>query len=258
MGVYDINGGSLLGSGGNSGFMEGKNAVFIGDSIACFDKNTGGYGSIPDYLANIAGGTWYNFCIGGTTLGPYTSSNNTYDMFTFGELADSIATGNFSKQETAIINGVGAGSTSYSATMKVSDMKKLDWSTVDTLFLHFGTNDIAYGNSVGNVADNAVKNGSMVASLKYGIGKILTAYPSMKIVVCGIIYRHADKAMPSHILPVNAVIKEACKAIGVPYADLFESMCITDYNYSTFLHDGTHPNAKGKERYAETLVKIIS
>ena len=234
---------------------DGDVYVFLGDSIPTFDSNTGGIGAIPDYMKEKVGGTWHNFGIGGTTMGAYTSSNNTYDMFTFGELADSIASGDFAKQSTGVTNGVGAGSTSYSASKKVADMKKLDWSTVDTIFVHFGTNDLAYGNTVGNVDDTATKNGSMVASLKYAVDKILTAYPTVKIVICGIIYRHADSPSVSSIISANATIKEACGKIGIPYADLFSKMCVNQSNKGSFLYDGTHPNANGKERYAEVLYR---
>lgn len=257
MPVYDINGSSLVTSQGGSQSFEGKKAVFIGDSICCFDKNTGGIGAIPDYMANLVGGTWHNFCIGGTTLGPYRTSNNTYDMFTFGELADSIANNNFTNQQTGVTNGVNAGSTSYSASNKVIAMENLDWSTVDTLFVHFGTNDVAYGNSVGTVDDAASKNGTMIASLKYAINTILAAYPRMKIVICGIIYRYADNAMASDIIPVNKVLKDTCYNIGVPFIDLFGEMGINTNNRTTFLYDGTHPNANGKQRYAECLVRYI-
>lgn len=250
MSLYDIDG-NVLSENGNT--LNNKTYVFLGDSIPTFDSNTGGIGAIPDYMKNKVGGTWYNFGIGGTTMGAYRMSENTYDMFTFGELADSIASGDFTKQETGATNGVGAGSTSYSAKLKVSDMKSLDWSTVDTIFVHFGTNDLAYGNTVGSADDTASKNGSMVASLKYAVEKILTAYPTVKIVICGIIYRLSDGVSIPNIISANKTIKEACEKIGIHYVDLFAKMEVNQTNKSTFLYDGTHPNANGKERYADVL-----
>lgn len=255
MGIYDINGNSL--GSGNTLPLEGKKEVFIGDSVCCFDKATGGIGAVPDYMANLVGGTWYNFCIGGTTMGAYKSTNNTYDMFTFGELADSIASGSFSSQETGITNGVSAGTTSYSASSKVADMKKLNWDAVDTLFVHFGTNDIAYGNSVGTANDAPSKNGTMVASLKYAINTILDVYPQMKIIICGVMYRYSDKVMVSSIIPVNKVLKDACHDIGIPFVDLLGEMGLNEKNKDYFLSDGTHPNANGKRRYAQCLAKYI-
>ena len=259
MAIYDIYGNQISGSLSSPMELpfENKIAVFLGDSICCFDKNTGGTGAIPDYMASQVGGTWHNFCVGGTTMASYRTSNSTYDMFTLGELADSIASGNFANQQTGVTNGVGAGSTSYSAQQKVNDMKNLDWSTVNTIFIHFGTNDIAYKNSVGTANDTASKNGTMVASLKYAVNTILAKYPQMRIVICGVIYRYADACMPTDLIPVNTVLKETCASIGIPFVDLFEEMGVNTTNRTTFLYDGTHPNANGKERYVECLRKHI-
>lgn len=240
------------------GLANDKVYVFLGDSIPTFDSNTGGIGAIPDYMQNMIGGTWHNFGIGGTTMAAYRLSDNTYDMFTFGEWADSIASGNFTKQETGITNGVGAGSTSYSATNKVSDAKALDWATVDTICVHFGTNDLAYKVSeVGTSADAAAKNGTMCASLKYAIEKIHSVYPKVKIVVCGIIYRNADSVSVSDIIGSNKQLKETCYTEGVRFVDLFGEMEVNATNKTTFLYDGTHPNADGKQRYAECLARYI-
>lgn len=231
--------------------------AFLGDSIPTFDANTGGYGAIPDYMQKLVGGTWHNFGIGGTTMGAYSNTSGTYQHFTFGALADAIAGGDFSAQETGVSNGVGAGSTSYSASEKVADMKSLDWSTVDTLFVHFGTNDLAYGNDVGTANDEESKDGTMCASLKYAVNKILSAYPQMKIVICGIIFRYADNPSVSKIIGANEIIKECCYQNGTPFVDLFGEMGINTANRTTFLYDGTHPNVNGKIRYAECLVKHI-
>ena len=256
---YTESGNLIVNEDGEVMIQEDANEVyvFLGDSIPTFDANTGGDGAIPDYMQKLIGGTWHNFGIGGTTMASYTSSNNTYDMFTFGELADSIASGDFTNQEIGVTNGVGAGSTDYSASEKVADMKVLDWSMVNTIFAHFGTNDLAYGNSVGGVDDVASKNGTMVASLKYAINKILSTYPTMKIVICGIIYRYADNPSVSSIISANKVIKESCESIGVPYVDLFSKMCVNQSNKDSFLYDGTHPNENGKVRYAECLAKEV-
>lgn len=241
----------------NNSISNDKVYVFLGDSVPTFDSNSGGIGSITDYMQNIIGGTWHNFGIGGTTMASYRLSNNTYDMFTFGELADSIASGDFTNQETGITNGVVAGSTSYSASDKVADAKVLDWSTVDTICVHFGTNDLAYGNTLGTSDDTASKNGSICASLKYGIEKIHSVYPAVKIVICGIIYRNADGVPVSNIISANDQLKKTCYTEGVRFVDLFGEMEINQTNRTTFLYDGTHPNAKGKERYAECLARYI-
>lgn len=231
--------------------------VFLGDSIPCFDSNTGGIGAIPDYMKNLVGGTWHNFAVGGTTMSAYSTSGNGYEYFTLDEWADSIASGDFSKQLQGVTDGATAGSTSYSIADKVAAARILDWSTVKRIYLAYGTNDLAYGVSqVGAATDAAAKNGTMCAALKYAIQTIMTAYPTIELVVCGIIYRYADAVSASEIIAANKAIHETCDSIGVTFAPLFENMGVNSWNRGTYLYDGTHPNAAGKQRYAETLARV--
>ena len=232
--------------------------VFLGDSIPCFDSNTGGIGAIPDYLREKCGGTWKNFCVGGTTMSAYRTTGNGYEYFTLDEWADSIATGDFANQEQGVTDGASAGSTSYSLTKKVSDAQTLDWGAVKRIFFAFGTNDLAYGVSeVGASTDAAAKHGTMCAALKYAVQTIHATYPTIEIVVCGIIYRHADNPSMSAIIAANDAIRATCESIGVPFVPLFENMGVNEWNRTAFLYDGTHPNAAGKERYANTVKRLL-
>lgn len=238
--------------------VDGDLFVFLGDSIPCFDSNTGGIGAIPDYLREKCGGTWKNFCIGGTTMSAYRTSGNGYEYFTLDEWADSIASGDFSNQEQGVTDGATAGSTSYSISQKVTDAKALDWGFVKRIFFAYGTNDLAYGISeVGSADDSATKHGTMCAALKYAVQTILTAYPSVEIVVCGIIYRYADNPPVSAIIAANKTIKSTCENMGIPFVPLFDNMGVNEWNRTSFLYDGTHPNANGKERYTDTLIRIL-
>ena len=245
---------SGLGADPNAGVV----SVFFGDSIPAFDANTGGTGAIPDYMQKKCGGVWHNFCVGGTTMSAYRTSGNGYEYFTLDEWADSIAAGDFANQEQGVTDGATAGSTSYSIGNKVADAKALDWSAVKRIFLAYGTNDLAYDVSeVGAAGDTAAKNGTMCAALKYAVQTILTAYPTIEIVVCGIIYRYADSVSASEIIGANEAIRASCEAMGVPFAPLFDNMGVNVWNRNSFLYDGTHPNANGKERYADTLKKLL-
>lgn len=254
--VISINGKAPDESGNinlNTQDNEGKNFVFFGDSIIAFGANTGGIGSIPDYMAQYCGGNWFNFALGGTTLGAYRSDGEAgYDAFTLGEWADSVGTGDFTKQEAGIAEGAGFSS----ETLTIA--KTLEWDSVDTIFIAFGTNDIAYGNEVGTTSDSAQKNGTICASLKYAINTMLAARPFAKIVVMGVIYRYADGISTAKIMEVNEAMKEICNSMGIRFADMFAAMTLNVNNRTSFLYDGTHPNANGKIRYAETMKNILN
>ena len=103
-------------------------------------------------------------------------------------------------------------------------------------------------------------NNDIMDVVKFVVGMLaggVTFIGIVGIVICGVMYRYADGCMPTHIIPVNEILKEACASIGIPFVDLFEEMGVNNTNRTTFLYDGTHPNANGKERYVECLRKHI-
>ena len=110
---------------------------------------------------------------------------------------------------------------------------------------------------VGASTDAATKHGTMCAALKYAVQTIQATYPIIEIVVCGIIYRHADNPSVSAIIAANDAIRSTCESIGVPFVPLFENMGVNEWNRTAFLYDGTHPNAAGKERYANTVKRLL-
>ena len=232
--------------------------MFFGDSVPCFDSNTGGIGAIPDYLREKCGGTWKNFCVGGTTMSAYRATGNGYEYFTLDEWADAIATGDFTRQEQGVTDGAVAGSTSYGIANKVADAKTLDWGSVKRIFFAYGTNDLAYDVvEVGSANDTATKHSTMCGALKYAVQTILTAYPTIEIAVCGIIYRYVDGVSASEIIAANEAIKATCESIGISFIPLFENMGVNEWNRTSFLYDGSHPNANGKERYADTVKRFM-
>lgn len=258
MPVYDYQG-NVIQTGGGGGVENTKKYVVFGDSIPAFGAYSGGTGTIVNYLQSFVGGTWYDFAIGGTTMSAYRLSDQTYDCFTLDEWADSVSSGDFSVQRTGMNNGVtSAGSGGASVSSIIAAAEGLDWDTVDTIVLAFGTNDLGYDVSeVGSAGDAPAKNGTMVAALKYAVQKFFSRNPFFKIVVCGVMFRHTDNPSLTEIQSANSVIKQACASIGIRYVDLFAEMGIDNYNYQFYLYDGTHPSFAGKVRYATTLANYL-
>lgn len=227
--------------------------VFLGDSIIAFDKTYSGTGAIPDYIADRIGGTWHNYALGGTSLAAHTSQADTYGHFSLIELADSIASGDWTAQETGVTNGAVEINTSYAIADMVADMSATDWSAVSNLCVNFGANDLAYSHTVGSSVDEASNSGSVCAALKYAVNQIQTVYPGINIIVCGITYRAGDTVSIDRIIAANDAIADTCKRIGIQHINMQQLMGVNENNYSRYLRDTVHPSASGKQRYADVF-----
>ena len=90
--------------------------------------------------------------------------------------------------------------------------------------------------------------------MRYGIKAINSAYPNIRFKVLGVLYRNADSVPITKIVECNNALKNASAYVGAEFIDGYG---INAVNSGTFLYDGTHPNANGKARIAETLARSI-
>ena len=221
-----------------------KYYVNMGDSIWTFGSSTGGIGNISDYMKELCGGIWINICTGGTTManrpGEYAGE---YDALDFHALADCIYTGDFTSAK-------GSGLTTNLDT----NADSIVWDDVDVITIAYGTNDLAFGGIIDN-SENLYDKNTVCGALRYGIERINSKYPNIKFKVCGILYRFSDGISISDIVEWNEGIKKACVSVGAEYVDM--SCGINGGNRTSFLYDGTHPNANGKEAIAKALAKTI-
>ena len=221
-----------------------KYYVNMGDSIWTFGTNTGGIGNISDYMENMCGGTWINICTGGTTManrpGEYAGE---YDALDFHALADCVYSGDFSSAKNSGLT-----------TNLDANVDSIVWDDVDYITVAYGTNDLAFGAELDNSGNLYDKN-TVCGALRYGIERINSKYPNIKFKVCGILYRSSDGISISDIVEWNEGIKKACVSVGAEYVDM--SCGINGGNRTSFLYDGTHPNANGKEAIAKALAKTI-
>lgn len=221
-----------------------KYYVNMGDSIWTFGTNTGGIGNISDYMENMCGGTWINICTGGTTManrpGEYAGE---YDALDFHALADCVYSGDFSSAKNSGLT-----------TNLDANVDSIVWDDVDYITVAYGTNDLAFGAELDNSGNLYDKN-TVCGALRYGIERINSKYPNIKFKVCGILYRFSDGISISDIVEWNEGIKKACVSVGAEYVDM--SCGINGGNRTSFLYDGTHPNANGKEAIAKALAKTI-
>ena len=221
-----------------------KYYVNMGDSIWTFGTNTGGIGNISDYMENMCGGTWINICTGGTTMANRPGEHaGEYDALDFHALADCVYSGDFSSAKNSGLT-----------TNLDANVDSIVWDDVDYITVAYGTNDLAFGAELDNSGNLYDKN-TVCGALRYGIERINSKYPNIKFKVCGILYRFSDGISISDIVEWNEGIKKACVSVGAEYVDM--SCGINGGNRTSFLYDGTHPNANRKEAIAKALAKTI-
>lgn len=241
--VLSINGVSPS-SGDVKTYATDKKFVCFGDSIWTFGASTGGIGTISDYMEQLCGGTWHNIATGGSTManrpGSYAGD---YDAFDFHALADCVASGDFSAPKAA----------TSGLTTNIDNVDAVTWADVDVVTIAYGTNDLAFGGTLDN-ENNLYDKATVCGALRYGIKTIAAAYPSIKFMVLGILYRNADSVNVKTISEWNEGLRKAAEMMGAEYIPMIG---INAGNSGTYLYDGTHPNAAGKESIAKSVAKHI-
>lgn len=231
-------------SGGIKTYATDKKFVCFGDSIWTFGASTGGIGTISDYMEQLCGGTWHNIATGGSTManrpGSYAGD---YDAFDFHALADCVASGDFSAPKAA----------TSGLTTNIANVDAVTWADVDVVTIAYGTNDLAFGGTLDN-DNNLYDKATVCGALRYGIKTIAAAYPSIKFMVLGILYRNADSVNVKTISAWNEGLRKAAEMMGAEYTPM---VGINAGNHGTYLYDGTHPNAAGKETIAKSVAKHI-
>lgn len=241
--------------------LYGKTIVNFGDSI--FGNIRPPY-DISTLIAKYTGANVINCAFGGCRMASHTGH---WDAFSMYRLADSVASNDWSVQDEAIQYD---DRTSY-AEEPLANLKAIDWNNVDIITIGYCTNDWG-GNKLLDNSDNHYDTTTLGGAFRYSLEKILTAYPHIRIVTLGAIYRTKldssskfvedsdtwlnDKGLL--LSQYNDKLKEICEQYHIEYLD---NMNI-GFNKFTRLkfypsYDGTHPNVKGLEVYAKHIARHL-
>ncbi len=252
-------------SGG--GVLTNKKIVNFGDSIFGNYRDTSEADkSISKMISERTGATVYNAGFGGCRMATHS---NFWDAFSMHSLADSIATGNWAKQDQALIDGAGTLPSYFSETLTM--IKNINFNEIDILTIGYGTND--YSGNIFIEHNPAFQDVDYFkGALRYSISTILSAKPHIKIVVISPMWRwflpdgvysydsddvELSKNTRDHILPdYVSACEEISRECHVLYLDNYYSLGINKYNYLEYFPptDGTHPNLSGRELRANRIV----
>lgn len=270
--------------------LTGKTIAFMGDSIiGNFYDSTG----VCSQIAEKTGANVINCAFGGSRIayehslygdasptatgyvdGATDAQKNQVDQYRYwnalcgASIADAIASGVWTLQENAVSNM--ASGLSYFSD-RLTQIKNVDWSTVDFIMWEYGTNDFMTG--------VALEGSNLFAydyAFRHTIETILTAYPNIRIITVTPIYRwyqsNGSYTEDSNTYTTNDYTGTAHKltdfvATANSVSRQYQIPCIDDYytmgaNRFTRLSffdttDGTHPNAQGRERIAEHIASQL-
>ena len=257
--------------------FSGKTIAFLGDSIiGNFSDDTG----VCAVLAKKTGATVINCAFGGSRMAYRYGSNVQYTYWNALSgvgLAGSIASGDWTAQETAVAN-ITNGPRPYYFPDRLTDVKAVDWSKVDFILWEYGTNDFMTEVKLTDPEDTtnlyAFDNAYRTA-----IEAILTAYPNIRIIPITPIYRwyllngafsddsstheEADYAgVRTKLTDFVAMVQKIAREYQLPCVDDYYSLGANRMTRSAYFNiegsaapDATHPNAQGRERIAEHIAR---
>lgn len=244
--------------------LRDKVIVNFGDSIF---GNYRGSDSVSAVLANHTGATVYNCGFGGCRMASHSLAN--FDAFSMYNLANSIASGDYSLQDAAFNISAGENLPSYFSST-LATLKGVDFSTVDIITIAYGTNDFAGGKSLDNESD-LYDTTKFAGALRHSIETILGKYPHIRIFVCSQIYRFwmdgngaftedsdtksSFSSAGDKLTDFVAKTKEVAEAYHLPFIDNYYELGMNKFNRTVYFTatDGTHPNATGRELLARHI-----
>lgn len=233
----------------NEPLLSGRKVVVFGDSLIGMTRDQT---SVPAYAAAYTGAKVYNVGFGGCRMSKHPS--NGYAAFSMWALADAVASGDYATQEAQ----APSGSDYFASQLDV--LKSIDFTSVDAIVIHYGTNDFAANVPLDDSA-NLLSTDTVCGALRYSIKKILTAFPKIKIFVSPPLYRTwngvgaetykntLEKTLPEY----DSAMKTVAEEHNLPTIDGYKRLGVNAVNASAYLSDGTHLNDFGRRQFGELI-----
>lgn len=226
-----------------------RKVVVFGDSLIGMTRDQT---SVPAYTAAYTGAEVYNVGFGGCRMSVHPTSG--YAAFSMWALADAVTTGTYTTQDAQASSG------SDYFPEQLALLKSIDFSTVDMIVIHYGTNDFAANVVIDNESDDDDTT-TLCGALRYSLRKLMTAYPKIRIFVSVPIYRKwGDVGAETYVNSNGKKLWDFCTALaGVAtefncaVIDGYRSLGINATNDAAFSSDGTHLNDHGRKAFGECI-----
>ena len=237
--------------------LEGKSIVCIGDSLfgMCRDKS-----SVTTHLSKITGAAVCNAGFGGCRISVHPTQG--YDAFSMWAIADALAENDWTAQDLAAPMGPGYFPEHLAA------LKAMDFSEVDIVIIHYGTNDFAASVPLENPNDSTDLH-TICGALRYSIETLRNAYPHIDIYISLPVYRFwiTDDIVTfaedytnqngNTLLDVCNSMRAIADEYGIPVIDNYSELGIHADNAADYLYDGTHLNKDGRKLFASYIASQL-
>ena len=229
--------------------LSGRKVVVFGDSIIGMTRDQT---SVPAYAAAYTGAEVYNVGFGGCRMAVHPTSG--YAAFSMWALADAVASGKYTLQDAQASNG------SDYFPEQLALLKTINFSDVDIIVIHYGTNDFAANVTIDNASDDD-DTATLCGALRYSLRKLMTAFPKIRIFVSVPIYRKWDSTgAETYTNGSGKKLRNFCEALigaagefNCPVIDGYKALGINVVNDSAFSSDGTHLNDHGRKAFGELI-----
>ena len=235
--VYKVN------TAGAESETDNGGVIFFGDSIL-------DYSDVVSRYAAKTGKPVLDCSVGGTRMSASRDSSNPYYPVDMANIADAIASGDFSAQLGSGFNKAG-----------FTTLARANVANYKAMILEFGTND--FSAKVPFEGDDAT---SIAGAVRHILRTILTKYPNMRIVVLSTLQYvtlgvGTESGVPTHpdgtVWEMNEVIRGVCESdeFCVPWVDMYHAFGQNPITRNTLNSDGVHlTSPNGAQRYADILV----
>lgn len=240
--------------------LEGKNIVCMGDSLFGMHRDNT---STVSYISRITGAQTYNVGFGGTRISyhPYEG----FDAFSGFRLVDAIVSQDWSYQDAQ----AALGEDYFPGQLEI--LKGIDFSTVDIIVMHYGTNDFNGKYVPFENTENATDINTICGAMNYCITKLKVAFPDIQIVFSLPVYRmwydesgavtYSETRTDSFgntMSDLVTAMKVICGNHSVLAIDNYNTLGITKENALKYmLTDGTHLNEAGRKLLGENIGQAI-
>ncbi len=236
-----------------------------GGTLVCFGDSITEFSDYPNRIASRLGfKKAINVGFGGERMGQHPDAN--HDKFSMYQLAASIQANDFSAQSAASAALIAGDGTDHSAPL--ARLIAIDWNTVSTVTIAYGTNDFGGSLPIGTSADTT--GATFRGAIKLSIEKLLTAYPHLELVFITPMWRQRQasgdgkdatnypNSLGKYLVEyVDAELDQAA-LYQIPALDNYRSCGINLQTYSRYLDDGLHARTDpGNELLAKRISAFL-
>ena len=139
-------------------------------------------------------------------------------------------------QSIDLINISKPGNSSFAGIVSWEMMEPIERTLSDLVILCYGQND--------------VDDESFAVNYEALIRNTIAGNPNAEMIA------FLESSQRDYTNKINTII-ELCDYYKIPYVDTIKAFNESGYSYDELSDDGVHPNAKGKEIYADAIYKVI-